>query len=72
MAEVAAHYDTGGKLLPGILAGIESIGKTIETVTISDLAPVNPPAASSVTELVLRWTSSTPAARTLQPRSSGL
>ena len=43
MAEVAAHYDTGGKLLPGILAGVESIGKTIDTVTISDLAPVNSP-----------------------------
>ena len=37
---VARHY-THGQLLDRILAGIEAIGKTPETVTVDDLAPVD-------------------------------
>jgi ubiquinone/menaquinone biosynthesis C-methylase UbiE len=37
---VAAHY-TQGQLLDRILSGIEAIGKTPDTVTVDDLAPVD-------------------------------
>ncbi len=37
---VANHY-TRGDLLSAIRAGVEKLGKTPETVTIEDLAPVD-------------------------------
>jgi ubiquinone/menaquinone biosynthesis C-methylase UbiE len=38
--DVTAHY-THGELLERILAGVEAIGKTPESVTVDDLAPVD-------------------------------
>ena len=37
---VATHY-THGQLLDQILSGVEAIGKTPESVTVDDLAPVD-------------------------------
>ena len=37
---VTAHY-THGRLLDRILVGIEAIGKTPDTVTVDELAPVD-------------------------------
>ncbi len=37
---VASHY-TNGRLLDRILSGVEAIGKTPESVTVDDLAPVD-------------------------------
>lgn len=37
---VAAHYSYG-QLLDRILSGVEAIGKTPESVTVDDLAPVD-------------------------------
>ena len=38
---ISNHYENGGGLLAGIQNGIAQLGKTIETVTIEDLGPVD-------------------------------
>lgn len=38
---ISTHYENGGGLLVGIQNGIAQLGKTIETVTIEDLGPVD-------------------------------
>ena len=38
--EIAAHY-THGNLTAAIRGGIEKLGKTIDSVTVDDLAPVD-------------------------------
>ena len=39
--ELVANHYTRGDLLGAILAGVEKLGKTPETITIDDLAPVD-------------------------------
>jgi len=41
MADINAHYSTGGKVLPAIEEGVGKLGKTTSTVNIEDLAPAD-------------------------------
>ncbi len=38
--DISTHY-THGNLVAAIRSGVESLGKTIDSVTVDDLAPVD-------------------------------